>query len=310
MSRPCRPEPIYDKKKFKDSNIELIFLDGDKHWQSLTNKRTVEFLAAKTLREKFGGLNIMKSVLNLDKTPPSVENLISAAVSSRLNYLQTCKWKVYHLKSFRPWSKTFILRHGKHRKKPALACASSLGVNPKELAHVKADLKSMQDELLNNTSKLTEINKRIEKETKMLEEVKNGPTYTDEQRQLCWDRLDDLNTEKQARLEILSQNQKDLQTQVARIKQTIAKVLDQDTSLAEGICTLLHEQGITIFTILSALSTTISTIVLAITGVFGEVDRGAGGSPPKDEGTLKKWPDRLADALKRLAGKAVKALQL
>ena len=52
---------------------------------------------------------------------------------------------------------------------------------------------------------------------------------------------------------------------------------------------------------------TISTIVLAITGIFGGV---AGGRdcPPKDEGILKKWLDRLADALKRLAGKAVEAL--
>ena len=52
---------------------------------------------------------------------------------------------------------------------------------------------------------------------------------------------------------------------------------------------------------------TISTIVLAITGVFG--GGGApGGSPPKDERVLKKRLNRLADALKRLAGKAVKAL--
>ena len=34
----------------------------------------------------------------------------------------------------------------------------------------------------------------------------------------------------------------------------------------------------------------------------------AGGSPSKDNGTLKKWLDRLADALKRLTEKAVKAL--
>ena len=96
-----------------------------------------------------------------------------------------------------------------------------------------------------------------------------------------------MNTEKQARLEILSQNRKDLQIQVARIKQTIEKVLDQNTSLAERIRTLFREQGITIFSILTALSITISTIVLAITGVFGG-DAGIGGSPPKDEGILKK----------------------
>ena len=67
-------------------------------------------------------------------------------------------------------------------------------------------LQSIQGELLNNISKLTEINKRIKRDTKKLEEVENDPTYSDEQRQLYRDRLDDLNTEKKARLEILSQN--------------------------------------------------------------------------------------------------------
>ena len=36
------------KKKSKAGNIELLFLDADRHWQSLTNKRTGESLAAKT----------------------------------------------------------------------------------------------------------------------------------------------------------------------------------------------------------------------------------------------------------------------
>ena len=97
----------------------------------------------------------------------------------------------------------------------------------REFLGIDKALQSIQGELLNNTSKLTEINKRIKRDTKKLEEVENDPTYTDEQRQLYRDRLDDLNTEKQARLEILSQNRKDLQTQVARIKQTIEKVLDK-----------------------------------------------------------------------------------
>ena len=138
-----------------------------------------------------------------------------------------------------------------------------------EFLGIDKALQSIEGELLNNTSKLTEINKRIKRDTKKLEKVENDPTYTDEQRHLYRDRLDDLNTEKQARLEILSQIRKDLQTQVARIKQTLEKVLDQNISLAERIRTLFHEQGITIFSILTAFSMTISTIVLAITGVFG-----------------------------------------
>ena len=60
----------------------------------------------------------------------------------------------------------------------------------------------------------------------------------------------------------------------------------------------------TIFSILTAFSMTISMIVL---GVFGG-DGGAEGSPPKDEVVLKKWLDRLANALKGLAGKAVEEL--
>ena len=178
----------------------------------------------------------------------------------------------------------------------------------REFLGIDKALQSIQGELLNNTSKLTEINKRIKRDTKKLEEVENDPTYTDEQRQLYRDRLDDLNTEKQARLEILSQNRKDLQTQVARIKQTIEKVLDKNTSLAERIGTLFCEQGITIFSILTVFSMTISTIALAIAGVFGGRGGGTGGSAPKDKEILKKWLDRLADALKRLAGKAVEAL--
>ena len=76
----------------------------------------------------------------------------------------------------------------------------------------------------------------------------------------------------------------------------------------ERIRTLFHEQGKTIFSILTALSMTLSTIVLAITGVFGRGDRGTRDSPLKDKGVFKKWLDRLANALKRLAGKAAEAL--
>ena len=66
----------------------MLFLDGNKHWQSLTNKRTGEILAAKTLREKFGGLNIIKSVLSFDETPPRLERSFKAA---------TDPWKSFHL---------------------------------------------------------------------------------------------------------------------------------------------------------------------------------------------------------------------
>ena len=199
--------------------------------------------------------------------------------------------------------------HVKTRKE-----SQNTGLDMQEFLEIDKALQSIKDDLLNNMSKLTEINKSIKRDTKKLQEVENDPTYSDEQKRLYRDRPDDLKTEKQARLQILSQNRKDLQTQVARIRQTLEKVLDQDTSLAKRIRTLCKEQGITIFSILTAHSMTISTVVLAITGVFRGDSRGggrgegwSGGPPSKDKGTLKKWLDGRQMHLWH-AGKAVEAL--
>ena len=79
-----------------------------------------------------------------------------------------------------------------------------------EFLGIDKSLQSIQGELLNNTSKLTEISKRIKRDIII--------PYSDEQWQLYKDRLDDLTTEKQARLKMLSQNRNDLQMQVGRIK--------------------------------------------------------------------------------------------
>ena len=75
-----------------------------------------------------------------------------------------------------------------------------------EFLGINKALQSIQGEILNNTSKLIEFNKSIKIDTKKLEKVEPDHTYSDEQRYLYKDRLDDLNTKKQARLEILSQN--------------------------------------------------------------------------------------------------------
>ena len=51
-----------------------------------------------------------------------------------------------------------------------------------EFLGIDKAVQSIQEELLNNTSKLTEINKSIKKDTKKLEEVENDRTYSDGQR--------------------------------------------------------------------------------------------------------------------------------
>ena len=50
------------------------------------------------------------------------------------------------------------------------------------LGIIKA-FQSIPGELLNNTSKLIEVNKRIKRDTKNLEEVQHNSSFTDEQRE-------------------------------------------------------------------------------------------------------------------------------
>ena len=218
----------------------------------------------------------MKSVLSLDETPPSLERSINAASKLKSELPMGLQMESILLKELSSLSEDV---HGKTRE-----ASQNADPDMREFLGIDKALQSIQGELLNNTSKLTEIDKRIKRDDKKLEEVENDPTYSDEKRQLYNDRLDNLNTENQARLEVLSKNRKDLQTQVARIRQTLEKFLDQNKSLAERIATLFREEGITIFSILTTLLMTISMIVLAIIGVFGRVGRGTGASPPKDKG--------------------------
>ena len=170
----------------------MLFLDGNKHWQPLTNKRTGEFLAAKTLREKFGGLNIMKSVLSLDETPSALERSFKAATKLRRELPTDIEMDSIPLERLSSLVEDI---HVKTRE-----ASQNTDLDMREFLGIDKALQSIQGELLNNTSKLTEINKSIKRDTKKLEEVENDRTYSDEQKQLYRDRLDNLNTDKQARL--------------------------------------------------------------------------------------------------------------
>ena len=152
----------------------------------------------------------MKNVLDVDKKPPALERSFKAATKLKGELPMDLEMESIPLEEL---SSVVEDIHVKTRK-----ASQNTDLDMREFLGVDKALQSIQGELLNNTSKWTEINKRIKTDTKKLEEVENDPTYTDEQRQLYRDRLDNLNTEKQARLEILLQNRKGLQTQVARIK--------------------------------------------------------------------------------------------
>ena len=185
------------KKKSKTDNTDLLFFDG-KLWQFVNDKRISNFLAAKTLLEKFGGLNIMKSVLGFDETPSTLEKSFKAETKLRYGLRTDIEMKSIPLEELLSLVEDI---HVKTRE-----ALQNTDLDMREFLGIGKVLQSIQGELLNSTSKLRELNKRIGKDTKKLKEVENDPLYSDQQRQLYRDRLDDLNTKKHVRLEILSQN--------------------------------------------------------------------------------------------------------
>ena len=106
-----------------------------------------------------------------------------------------------------------------------------------------------------------------------------------------------------------------LKNQITSFKETIAKVLDKDTSLGEKIRTLFREQGITIASILTAIGMAIGVLDEALLPGGGGAAMASGGGgepPPKDEKGLKEWIRNklkaLASLLGRLGIKAAEAL--
>ena len=124
-------------------------------------------------------------------------------------------------------------------------------------------------------------------------------------------RIDNLNDELKIRQESISL----LKNQITSFHETIAKVLDKDTSLAEKIRTLFREQGITIASILMAIGMAIGVLVEALLpGGGGAATVSGDEPPPKDEAGLKEWIRNKLKALSSLLGrlgiKAAEALYL
>ena len=126
-------------------------------------------------------------------------------------------------------------------------------------------------------------------------------------------RIDDLNDELATRQESIDILMGRLKNQITSFKETIAKVLDKDTSLGEKIRTLFREQGIMIASILTVIGIAIGVLVEALLPDGRGAGATSGGEPPpKDDAGLKEWIRNklkaLASLLGRLGIKAAEAL--
>ena len=124
--------------------------------------------------------------------------------------------------------------------------------------------------------------------------------------------IDTLNDELVTRQEFINLLKGRLKNQITSFKETITKVLDKDTSLAEKIQTLFREQGITIASILTVIRMAIGVIIEVLLPGSGGTSAAGGEPPPEDENGLKEWIrtklKALASLLEKLGVKAVEAL--
>ena len=144
------------------------------------------------------------------------------------------------------------------------------------------------------------MEEHIAKENRKLEEFREYPgVYDDAMREDITKRIDDLNEDLKVRQESIDLLKGRLKSQITGFKETIAKVLDKDTSLGEKIRTLFREKGITIASILTAIGMAISVLIEALLPGGGGAGVTSGGEPPpKDEKGLKEW---IRNKLKTLA---------
>ena len=175
----------------------------------------------------------------------------------------------------------------------------------REIRGLDKALQTIRGELTNNLAKLTELDKHI-----ALERQKLDTEGIDEFSRHCIaDRLEDLQVERLARLEAAAASKQALHSQINRMRETISRILHEDTTLAERVRTLFREQGVTLLSILTAIGMAISTLVLALTG------GASGGShrhPHRTRAVFESGPKKTLQALGRvlakLAGKAAVAL--
>ena len=159
------------------------------------------------------------------------------------------------------------------------------------------------------------MDKYITKEWRKFEEFQEYPeVYNDAMKEDITKWIDALNDELVTRQESIDLLKGRLKNQIMTFKETIAKVLDKDTSLGEKIRTLFREQEITIASILTAIRMAIGVLVEALLPGGGAATASGGGGepPPTDEKGLKGWIKNKLKALASLLGwlgiKAAEAL--
>ena len=104
-----------------------------------------------------------------------------------------------------------------------------------EFLHLDKQFRSIRGSLKVETAKKGELQQCIQQEKRKLEKIRDNPEYDDGIREDIRKRIKRYNDDLKVRQESTDLLKGRLTNQITSFKETIAKVLDKDTSLAEKI---------------------------------------------------------------------------
>ena len=182
----------------------------------------------------------------------------------------------------------------------------------RELEGLDKELRNIRGSLKVEVAKKVKIEEKIKHENHKLLFTEHHSEYDEGIRKDIERRLGKLNEDLKVREESIDLLKGRLKNQITSFKETIAKVLAKDDStLGDRIRTLFREQGITIFSILTAIGMAIGVLVEALlpgsTTTIVKDSHGGGdkkGDKKGDEpGSAKEWVRNKLKALASLLGK-------
>ena len=184
----------------------------------------------------------------------------------------------------------------------------------RELEGLDKQLRTIKGSLKVTIAKCVDLEARIKHEERKLNEIQD-PEYSDDLRNRIQDRIGKLRDELNERNKEIDILKGEASKQINQIRGSITKFLDKEMgTLGERIRTLFKEQGITIVSILTAVSMAIGVLIEALLGVPSmstttSTSGGTSNGNTRKGGGAKEWIKNKLKALSQLLGKlADKAL--
>ena len=266
-----------ERSKFRLVNGVLQYKKSPGEYTNVT-KSNGEFLDESTLRSRLGA-HLAQRLLGIEA--PKVDK---NRYKSMLNELPT----ELEMEDLAPQKLLNVLTE-------VVSVATNTDLDMREFDGIDKALTRMKGELLNNASKLSEVDEQL----KGIRDELNNSEDPQEQRELKA-RLKELHQERKIRLEIGSENRKELTSEYARFRETLYELCEDNLSLREKVKLIFREHGLTITAVLTAVGLLISTIVTSLTG---SGSAGESSTPSKNPNTVKEWIKNKLKALARVLGR-------